>query len=272
MLPHLVHPAPGVHPPRAVPLQLVRQVTPDEGGAEDDLAQPRAPWSHPHEREARLPAAAGDRGLAEFDAMELAQRRLRAGDRAFLQGQAFTHLEAVRAGSFKTAIVLKDGREQVSQFSFAGDLMGLDGLGDGVHASTATALEDSIVYPVPLTSLRDPELRSKPWHEVLCRHMGQEIVREHAQMLLLGGTGAFARLAIFLLDVSDRMRVRGYSPLEFNLRMSRGDIGSYLGLSMETVSRMFSTLQQQGVVAVDRRHIVIHSLAQLRELRDRNSA
>jgi CRP/FNR family transcriptional regulator len=271
MLTRIVRSRPGVHPPQEAPPRALRLSSDDELDGETCVAAPQAAALHLYRREARHRAVAGA-GVVDFDDVLLAQRRVRAGHRAFLQGQAFESLHVVRTGSFKTVIVLKDGREQVNQFCFTGDLMGLDGLGSGVHASTATALEDSIVYAVPLTSLRDAAERSRPWHEVLCCQMAQEIVREHAQVLLLGSTSAFGRLATFLLELSERMRVRGYSPLEFNLRMSRGDIGSYLGLSMETVSRMFSTLQQQGVVAVDRRHIVIHSLAQLRELRDRNSA
>jgi CRP/FNR family transcriptional regulator len=272
MLPQLVRPSPGVPPPGAGTLQPSGRKRHDARDAETEVAQPAGAGPHLHRHDASGPQDAPAAELQELDGVVCAPRRLGIGHTAFVQGQAFRHLHAVRAGSFKTVIVLQDGREQVSQFSFAGDLMGLDGLGCGVHASTATALEDSVVDPVPLTRLRDAAMGGKPWHQVLCCHMGQEIVREHAQVLLLASTGAFARLAIFLLDMSERMRMRGYSPLNFHLRMTRADIGSYLGLSMETVSRMFSTLQQQGVVEVDKRHIVIRSLARLRELRDGDGA
>ncbi|MEJ8836721.1 helix-turn-helix domain-containing protein [Ramlibacter sp. AN1133] len=270
MLPRLVDPAPGDSLSRADPLPSLRSRRRDGPGAGNDAAQP--PPLHLLRYDAHRPADAGDARLPEVDGQGFAPRRLHAGRRVFVQGQAFDHLHSVHAGSFKTVIVLPDGREQVSQFCFTGDLMGLDGLGGGIHASTATALEDSVVFEVPVTSLCDAAVPSKPWHEVLYCHMSREIVREHAQMLLLGSMGAFARLATFLLELSDRMAVRGFSPLDFHLRMTRCDIGSYLGLSMETVSRMFSTLQQHGVIHVDRRHVVIRSPGQLRELRDRNSA
>lgn len=231
------------------------------------LGRPRLPAA---EGEPESRAGASNAAALVLDGMVFAPRRLRSGQRAFLQGEAFRNLYAVRAGSFKTSMVDHDGRDQVNRFCFPGDLMGLDGLAGGGHSSTATALEDSDVYAVPVTSLGDPAVRDISWHEVLIRCMGQEIIRQHAQLLLLGRVGAFGRLAAFLLELSEEMRARGYSPMEFHMRMSRADIGSYLCLRLETVSRALSTLEQQGALTVDRRHIVIHSPEQLQVLRDRD--
>jgi CRP/FNR family transcriptional regulator len=125
---------------------------------------------------------------------------------------------------------------------------------------------------MPVTSLRDAAMCDNRLPEAMYRQMSQEIVHEHERMVLLGSVGAMGRLAAFLFEVSDRMRMRGYSPVEFNIRMSRADIGSYLCLRLETVSRAFSTLQEQGVLDVDKRHIVIRSLAKLRRLQDRDTA
>jgi len=163
---------------------------------------------------------------------------------------------------------LGNGCEQVSRFHFPGDLLGLEGIGGCVHASTATALEDSAIGSIPVTSLRQAGMRDGRFHDALFWQMSHELIREQARILLLGSSGALGRLSAFLLEVSDRMRMRGYSPLEFHVRMSRNDIGSYLCLRLETVSRGFSALQKRGVLDVDGRHIVIHSLEQLRRLRD----
>jgi CRP/FNR family transcriptional regulator, anaerobic regulatory protein len=229
------------------------------------------PWIDLLRREAHLPTPVGTRALAELDEVVIAQRRLPAGGTAFFQGQAFTHLRAVRTGSFKVSVVVREGREHVCQFCFAGDLMGLDGLGSGVHASTATALEDSIVAWVHLERARDAGAHGR-WHEMLCGQMGRALVREHGRMLLLASAGGWARVATFLLELSEHARTRGASPVDLHLCMCREDIGSYLGLRLETVSRILSELQQQGVIDVNKRHIVIRSLGHLRDLVERNSA
>lgn len=252
MLTDLVDRAAGVHSPGVAALQ-------------------RPPWIDLLRSEPLVPTPVGNRELAEFDDVVIAQCRLRAGRKAFFQGQEFTHLRAVRLGSFKVSVVVREGREHVCQFCFAGDLMGLDGLGGGVHASTATALEDSIVEWVRLERVRDAGVHGR-WHEMLCGQMGRELVREHGRMLLLASTEGLARVAAFLLELSDRAQARGASALDLHLPMYREDIGSYLGLRLETVSRFLTELQQQGVIGVDKRHIVIRSLGQLREVCEGNSA
>ena len=153
-----------------------------------------------------------------------------------------------------------DGREQVTGFSMAGELMGLDGLAQGRHASTAVALEDAEICAIPYAHLSELAAGSTDLQHVISRLMSREIVREHSLMMLLGSMNAEERLAAFLLNVSQRMKARGWSASEFHLRMSRAEIGSYLGMKLETVSRTFSAFAQQGLLQVDKRHIRVLDL------------
>lgn len=185
---------------------------------------------------------------ARLDALICSTRTVRRGETLYRCGDAFQSVYAVRSGCFKTVVMHRDGHEQVTGFQLAGDALGLDGVSADQHGCDAIALEDSVVCIIPFDML-----------EVLCREvraiqhhvhrlMSGEIVRESSLMMLLGTMTAEQRVAAFLLNLSTRMKARGYSPAQFVLRMTREEIGSYLGLKLETVSRMFSKLQKMGVV------------------------
>ncbi len=193
-------------------------------------------------------------------------RRIRSGRPVYLQGDALTNLYAVHSGSFKSLATLHDGRDQITQFSTSGELMGLDGMGHRVHPSTALALEDSEVCSIPFDALHRVVSANEQWRDSLCRIMGAEILREQAHMLVLGSGSTDGRVAVFLLQLSARMRSRGYSATEFNLRMSRAEIGSYLGLRLETVSRTLSSFQKQGLLLVKRRHVRIRNMMELQRV------
>jgi CRP/FNR family transcriptional regulator len=210
-----------------------------------------------HLKDLCLPCGMSAPTLERLDGLHFGRRRLKAGQPLYRAGEAFQFIYAVRSGTFKSSLVVADGREQVSGFSMAGELMGLDGLAQGRHASTATALEDAEICAIPYEHLMDLSAGSSELQRVVARLMSREIVREHSLMLLLGSMNAEERLATFLLNVSQRMKARGWSPSEFHLRMSRAEIGSYLGMKLETVSRTFSAFVQQGLLAVDKRHIRI---------------
>jgi len=153
----------------------------------------------------------------------------------------------------------------VTGFHMAGELMGMDGIGTERHTCDAVALEDSEVCVIPFERLevlsREMEALQRHFHKVMSR----EIVREHGVMLLLGSMRAEERLAAFLLNLSQRLSTRGYSPSEFILRMTREEIGSYLGLKLETVSRVFSKFQEEGSIAVQQKNIRILDPKGLRE-------
>ena len=213
-----------------------------------------------HLRDLCLPCGLSGTELERLDGLMFARRKVGAGQALYREGDRFQFIYAVRAGTFKSSLTLADGREQVSGFHMAGELMGLDGVAHGTHASSATALEDTEICAIPYAHLIELAMQSANLQHVVSRLMSREIVREHSLMMLLGSMNAEERLAAFLLNLSQRLKARGYSPSEFHLRMSRAEIGSYLGMKLETVSRTFSAFQQQRLLEVDKRHIRIMDL------------
>jgi CRP/FNR family transcriptional regulator len=177
-------------------------------------------------------------------------RKVARGAMLFRSGDAFRCFYQVRLGTFKTITSGRDGREQVTGFQIAGDLLGHDGLAEGRYDTTAVALEDSEVIELL------HEQRAGSVDAAVPALLSREIVREHKLMLLLGtGMDADQRLASFLLNLSHRLEARGYSGTEFHLRMTRADIGSYLGLKLETVSRTFTSFEERGLLRVRGRHV-----------------
>jgi CRP/FNR family transcriptional regulator len=205
---------------------------------------------------------------AEIDMFEdliYTRRRLKRGETLYRTGDKFDSIYAVRSGFYKTVMMLDDGREQVTGFHMAGELLGMDGIAPEIHSCDAVALEDSEVCVIPYARLAnlgdDNQALQRQFHKAMSR----EIVREHGVMMLLGTMRAEERIAIFLLTLSQRFAARGYSPSQFILRMTREEIGSYLGLKFETVSRMFSRFQEEGVISVQQKHIHILDLDVLQE-------
>jgi CRP/FNR family transcriptional regulator, anaerobic regulatory protein len=213
-----------------------------------------------HLRDLCLPCGLSGTDTERLDGLMFSRRKVAAGQPLYNQGDRFQFIYAVRSGTFKSSLTLTDGREQVSGFHMAGELMGLDGVASGAHASSTTALEDAEVCAIPYAHLNELAAQNPSLQLALTRLMSREIVREHSLMLLLGSMNAEERIAAFLLNLSQRMKARGYSPSEFHLRMSRAEIGSYLGMKLETVSRTFSAFVQQRLLDVDKRHIRIVDL------------
>jgi CRP/FNR family transcriptional regulator len=208
-------------------------------------------------RELCLPGALCAEELARVENVVYARRRVKRGEALFQAGAEFHSIYAVRSGFFKTSLVDGEGREQVTGFFMGGELMGLDGLGAGAYHATAVALEDSEVCVLPYALVeemaREVPALQRHLHAVLAR----EIVRDHGVMMLLGSMRAEERLATFLLNLSRRFVRRGYSRSDFQLRMTREEIGSYLGLKLETVSRLFSLFQKDGLIEVNQKHVRI---------------
>ena len=238
----------------------------DAGFARSTRSAPAAPatlhtlCSNCHLKDLCLPCGLETPDVARLDELHFGRRRIKAGEELYRGGDRFQFIYAVRSGTFKSSLMLADGREQVSGFHMAGELMGLDGVANGRHASASTALEDAEVCAIPYSHLTEMASGSTDMQMVMARLMSREIVREHSLMMLLGSMNAEERLAAFLINMSQRMKARGYSPREFHLRMSRAEIGSFLGMKLETVSRTFSAFQQQRLLEVDKRHIRIIDL------------
>ncbi len=186
-------------------------------------------------------------------------------------GDKFSVLYAVRAGSCKTALLANDGQDQVAGFHMAGEIIGVDGVGTDIHECEAIALEDMEVCRLPFEQIEHLAQLSEKFARTLHKLLSQESARIHTLMIVLGTMHAEQRLAVFLVDLSQRYRARGYSSCEFVLRMTREEIGSYLGLKLETVSRLFSRFQQKGLLQVKGRNVRLLDRAALSQLVDRGA-
>jgi CRP/FNR family transcriptional regulator, anaerobic regulatory protein len=192
--------------------------------------------------------------------------RLRKGDVLFRAGDRFTALFAIRVGSCKTVSLSDDGNEQVSGHHLPGEIIGVEGIGNEVHACQAIALEDSEVCVLPFDRVEKLAHENVGFQRQLYRLLSTAIVRERSASLMLGTMRAEQRLASFLLDLSNRYQMRGYSSTEFVLRMTREEIGSHLGLKLETVSRLFSRFDEEGLIEAQGRVIKLRDRIGLQQL------
>jgi CRP/FNR family transcriptional regulator len=206
-------------------------------------------------RELCLPVGLDAEDLKQVDALVNHRIKLKKGDSLYRAGEPFGSLFAIRLGSLKTTVLAEDGREQVSGYHMLGDIVGLDGLGTDRHGCQALALEDTEVCVLPFDRLEHLAQNVAALQRNLYQLLSKEISRDQNIMLLLGSMRAEERLAVFLLNLADRYRLRGYSSTEFVLRMTREEIGSYLGLKLETVSRLFSRFQEEGLIQVQGRAV-----------------
>jgi CRP/FNR family transcriptional regulator len=208
-------------------------------------------------RELCMPVGLNEAELRRIDELVAHRRSIKRGGTLFRNGEVFTSLFAVRTGFFKTSLTTEDGRDQVTGFQMAGEIIGLDGIVNEQHTCDATALEDAEVCVMPFDRIEDISREVGALQKHVHRIMSREIVREHSVMLLLGGMRAEERLAAFLLNLVQRLQARGFSSQALILRMTREEIGSYLGMKLETVSRTFSRFADEGLIEVKQRHIHI---------------
>ena len=188
------------------------------------------------------------------------------GAALFRQGDRLSALYEVHAGFFKTAVTDVQGRSQVTGFHLSGDLLGLDGIGTDHHVADAVALEDAMVCVIPFEPLHTLFREHAPLQHEFHRVMSREITRDQGMMLVLGTLSAEGRVAAFLLDLTQRLHARGFSATSLLLRMTREEIGSYLGLKLETVSRTFSKLQHDGVLEIHNRDLQLRDPDALQRL------
>ncbi|NII09741.1 fumarate/nitrate reduction transcriptional regulator Fnr [Oleiagrimonas sp. C23AA] len=204
-----------------------------------------------------LPATIGHEDMPKLEAAVRQHRPLDAGRTLFAEGSPFNELHVVRSGSLKTVSVQSDGTEQVLGFHLPGDVVGLDAVAEGQHRCTAMTLERTTVCDIPFNAIEDVARRVPGLQRQLYRVISREFVRDQEHLATMGRKQAPERLAIFLKSLSDRRRALGLEPLELTLSMSRSDIGNYLGLVIETVSRLFSRFQDEGLLTVQRRALRI---------------
>jgi CRP/FNR family transcriptional regulator len=219
-------------------------------------------------RELCLPMGLSRDEIEQLDQLVYTRRRVKRGENIYRAGDGFNSLYAIRSGFFKTNVILEDGRDQVTGFHMPGEILGLDGIGTESHTCNAHALEDGEVCVIPFARLEEVSREVRNLQHQFHKVMSREIVRDQGVMMLLGTMRAEERLAAFLINLSQRFVARGYSPSEFHLRMTREEIGSYLGLKLETVSRIFSKFQEQGLISVQQKHIRILDTNGLQHLLD----
>lgn len=204
-----------------------------------------------------MPTGFSAEEMQKLDAMVEKRRRVKQGERLYSSGDSFVSLYAIRVGFFKTCVSSEDGREQVTGFQMAGEIIGMDGIVSDHHNCNAIALEDAEVCVMPFDDIENLSRELPALQRNVHKIMSREIVRENSVMMLLGNMRAEERLAAFLLNLVQRLHARGLSQSELVLRMTREEIGSYLGLKLETVSRAFSKFSEDGIIEVKQRYVKI---------------
>ncbi len=217
-------------------------------------------------RELCMPVDLSPADLERIDTLVGTRRKISRGESLYHNGEAFDSLFAIRTGFFKTSVTLEDGREQVTGFQMAGEIIGLDGIVSDHHTCDAVALENAEVCVMPFEKIEELSREVNALQHHVHKIMSREIVREHGVMMMLGSMRAEERLAAFLLNLTTRLHARGFSRSELVLRMTREEIGSYLGLKIETVSRTFSKLVEDGVLEVKQKNLRILQPETLRDL------
>ena len=213
-----------------------------------------------------LPSGLSGSDLDDIAALTTVKRRVVRGGALYRGQDAFESLFAVRSGAFKSVGVSRAGEEKVTGFHFPGEVLGLDAINGERHTYDAVALEDSEVCVIPYAALTQLALKIPLLQTRLLRILSSDISRDQGLMLLLGSMTAEQRLCAFLLSLSRRHQKLGYSADRFHLRMTREDIGSYLGLTLETVSRLLSRLQREGLITAQQREIELKNPEALKDI------
>ncbi|WP_147651938.1 fumarate/nitrate reduction transcriptional regulator Fnr [Vulcaniibacterium gelatinicum] len=231
-----------------------------------DLNRLRRGCAHCSLQQLCLPAGIGADELQRLDDIVRRRRPVTAGDRLFRIGDPLTAVYVARDGAFKTVTITEEGEEQVLGFHLPGELIGLDALAADQHRCEAIALTTANVCEVPFDQLSSVAAQVPGLQQQLLRVIGQSVGRDQDHMAVLQRRQAGERIAAFLHGLSERFRHLGQSGTQFRLPMSREDIARYLGLALETVSRGFTRLQEDGVIAVTGRRVEILDMAELNRL------
>jgi len=213
-----------------------------------------------------LPRGLNDDEMKSLDNLVEKRKPYQAGDYLFQSGHTFKKLYAIKSGSVKVVLPSEDGEQQIIGFFMPGELLGLDAMGKSKHVCSAIALETTSVCSLPFEQMTDICHEIKSLSKQFLSLISSEIGNEHQMLLTLGKKKAEARLATFLINLSQRYSRRGLASNEFNLTMSRHDISNYLGLAVETISRLFTRLQEDKILTVNRRLVKIDDLDKLNSL------
>jgi len=210
-----------------------------------------------------LPLSMDLNDLNSLDEIVKRSRPLKKGEFLFRQGDSFNSVYAVRSGSLKTFSITDCGEEQITGFHLPSEFVGLSGMDTDAYPVSAIALETTSICEIPFDRLDELSASLPQLRRQLMRIMSREIRDDQQMMLLLSKKTADERIATFLVNLSARFRSRGYSPYQFRLAMSRNEMGNYLGLAVETVSRVFTRFQQSSLLSAEGKEIHILNLIEL---------
>tara|TARA_R110000744_G_scaffold151810_2_gene265447 strand:+ start:3169 stop:3888 length:720 start_codon:yes stop_codon:yes gene_type:complete len=210
-----------------------------------------------------LPFSLNDHELETLDNIIDRKLPIQKGEQIFNDGQPMKALYAIRSGTFKTYTINKQGEEQITGFHLAGDLLGFDAIANAEHPSFAKALETSMVCEIPYNTLDNLSNSMPKLKKQILRMMSTEIREDHEMLTLLNRKNAEQRLATFISTLSIRYHARGLSASEFRLSMTRSDIGNYIGLTVETISRLLNRFHKNGLITVDGKLITILDIKKL---------
>jgi len=213
-----------------------------------------------------LPLALGSDEVIKLDEIVQRGRPLQKSEHLYRDGDEFTSVYAVRSGTIKAYKITGDGQEQVTGFYFPGEIIGMDGIGMGKYANSAKALETSAVCEIPFHRLEELSTLIPSMQRHFFQLMSQEITSDQQLITLLSKNSAEERVAALLLSISARNARRKLSETSFRLPMSRTDIGNFLGLTVETVSRVISRFNKQGLIAVDSKEVNLLDLPALKAI------
>lgn len=215
-------------------------------------------------REHCLPPGLSARDFELLETLVSSKRVLHRGMPLFHSGDVFDSLYVVRLGCLKSVIASNDGREQVTGFHMIGEVLGLDGLGTKQHTCDVIALEDTELCVISYSQFCEIAQKIPSLHVHLQSKISRKLLHTRKALLMLGSMHASERLASFLLNLSHRYEARGFSRTEFVLRMTRAEMGSYLGLKLETVSRILSRFAKMKLIEINQRHVHILNTEGLR--------
>lgn len=210
-----------------------------------------------------LPLSLDMQDLDTLDNIVKRGRPLKKGEFLFRQGDTFSSVYAVRSGSLKTFSVTDCGQEQITGFHLPSEFVGLSGMDTDLYPVSAIALETTSICEIPFDRLDELSATMPQLRRQLMRIMSREIRDDQQMMMLLSKKTADERIATFLVNLSARFRARGYSPQQFRLAMSRNEIGNYLGLAVETVSRVFTRFQQSELLVAEGKEINLINLIEI---------
>jgi len=213
-----------------------------------------------------LPLGLSQEEMERVDELVSQRKRAGRGEALYHSEDPFDAIYSVRHGFFRTDVLLEDGHSYITGFYMTGEIIGMDGISTGKYSCSAVALEDSEVCVIPYQRLETLACEVRSLQQHIHRIMSREIVRDQSMMLLLGSMSSGERLAAFLLNLSERFDARGHSPVNFHLRMTREEIGRYLGLKIETISRTFTRFQEEGLMEVRHKHVRLLDVPRLRHL------